>query len=255
MLDWLLKTRRARILAQPFPPNWESCLRENVAHFELLSEREQNGLRRGVQVFVAEKYWEGCQGLVVNDEIRVSIAGQACLMLLGIEHDYFRAVQTILIYPTSFRIPGERGKYHGQSHHRGPIILSWDRVLAEGRDPSRGENLVIHEFAHQLDEMDGYVNGTPYLADREMAERWHYAMFKEFSQLRNFVRNGVDTFLGDYAATSDAEFFSVASERFFTQPELLKSRHSAVYDLLAEFYRVDPMLWFLRTGRDFPHEG
>ncbi len=249
MFDWLLPSRRKRILAMPFPALWETWLKENVAHYRLLSEREQCGLRNGIQVIVAEKFWEGCRGLVVTDEMKVSVAGQASLMLLGIEHDYFAAVKTILLYPTSFRISGERGTYEGQSHHGGPVILSWDRVLAEGHDPSSGNNLVIHEFAHQLDEMDGFVNGTPYLANRATADRWHEMMTKEFSRLERALAAGQETFLGDYAATDDAEFFSVASERFFTQPESLRQHHPAVFRLLSEFYRVDPIAWFAAFQR------
>ncbi len=249
MFDWFLRSRRKRILSSPFPTDWEEWLQRNVAHYRRLSEREQRGLRSGIQVIVAEKFWEGCRGLVVTDEMKVAIAGQACLMLLGIEHDYFAAVKTILVYPTSFRISGERGTYEGQSHHGGPVILSWDRVLAEGRDPSSGNNLVIHEFAHQLDEMDGFVNGTPYLADRAMADRWHNMMTKEFSRLAREIAAGQETFLGDYAATDDAEFFSVTSERFFTQPKALRQHHPAVFGLLSEFYRVDPIEWFVADRR------
>ena len=246
MFPWLLQNRRQRLLAKPFPELWEHWLHDNVLHYRLLSESEQTSLRAGVRIFVAEKYWEGCGGLTITDEMKVTIAGQACLMLLGIEHDFFRAVQTILVYPTSFRIPGEQGRFEGQSHHRGPVILSWDQVLAEGQDPSSVDNLVIHEFAHQLDEMDGYVNGTPFLANRELADRWHAAMTAEYSRLAHDLQSGKQTLLGDYASTDDTEFFSVASERFFMQPEALRQQHPLLFGLLTDFYRVDPIRWFSR---------
>ncbi len=244
MFPWLLKNRRQRLLAKPFPEPWKQWLDRNVLHYRLMSESERASLRAGVRIFVAEKYWEGCGGLAISDEMKVTIAGQACLMLLGIEHDFFRAVQTILVYPTSFRIPGEHGRFEGQSHHRGPVILSWDQVLAEGSDPTSDDNLVIHEFAHQLDEMDGYVNGTPFLTSRELADRWHTAMTTEYERLARAIQNGESTFLGDYASSDDTEFFSVASERFFMQPEGLRRHHPLLFELLADFYRVDPIRWF-----------
>lgn len=248
MIPWLIQNRRRRLLAKPFPGDWNRYLHDNVLHFRRMSERERESLRIGVRILVAEKYWEGCGGLAMTDEMKVTIAGQASLMLLGIEHDFFGAVQTILVYPTHFSIPGEHGQFAGQSHHRGPIILSWDRVLEEGRDPKSADNLVIHEFAHQLDEMDGFINGTPHLANRELAERWHTAMNQEFERLQSDVERGVSTFLGDYAATDDTEFFSVASERFFMQPEKLRQFHRQLFDLLADFYRVDPLGWFARPA-------
>lgn len=247
LLPWFLQNRRQRLIAKPISPEWENWLQQHVLHYRWLDEREQTGLRAAVQILVAEKFWEGCGGLAVTEEMKVAIAGHAGLMLLGIEHDFFRAVQTVLIYPTSFRIPGEQGHYEGQSHHRGPIILAWDQVAAEGTDRSSGDNLVIHEFAHQLDEMDGYVNGTPYLPDRDAADRWHAGMTSEYGRHSRDIQQGKNTFLGEYAATDDAEFFSVASERFYMQPEKLRLFHPILFELLRDFYRVDPIRWFERA--------
>jgi Mlc titration factor MtfA (ptsG expression regulator) len=247
MLKWLWQSRRNRILARPFPDQWLFWLNENVAHYPLLPPEHQQGLRRGVAILVAEKFWEGCAGLAMTDEIKVTISGQASLMLLGIDHDFFERARTILVYPTSFRIPGEHGEFHGQSRQGGPVILAWDRALAEGRDPSLGDNLVIHEFAHQLDEMDGFINGTPFLEDRDLADRWHAAMNAEFARLCDAIRNNGDSLLGDYAATGDAEFFSVASERFYTVPHELYDQHPALFELLAGFYKVDPRDWLSAT--------
>jgi Mlc titration factor MtfA (ptsG expression regulator) len=252
---WFGLFQRKKLLARPFPEDWEAILLRNVAHFRLLSQDEQVRLRSIVQVLTAEKRWEGCGGLQITDEMKVTIAAQAGLMLLGIEHDYFGRVSSILVYPSAFIIP--RGdwmdepdpKYAamGQAVYRGPVILAWDAVLAEGRDPAGGVNLVIHEFAHQLDFLDGSHNGTPDLPGRELAERWHEVMTSEYEQLQWDVRKGRDTFLGDYAAQNETEFFAVASERFFTLPEQLRQYHPALYDVLAEYYRVDPTQWSTPT--------
>jgi Mlc titration factor MtfA (ptsG expression regulator) len=246
LFRWLLRNRRQRLLAKPFPLQWETWLHHRVLHYRMLDERERASLRIGVRVIVAEKYWEGCSGLVVTDEMKVAIAGQASLMLLGIEHDFFGAVNTILIYPSTFRIGDERDQLDGQSHHRGPVILSWDRVYEDGTDLSSPDNLVIHEFAHQLDEMDGFINGTPYLPNQQLADRWHAAMNLEFNRLVDNLNANRESFLGDYAATDDAEFFSVASERIFMQPNKLQRLYPSLFQLLADFYRVDPRKWFDR---------
>src|SRR5262249_27982924 len=163
---------------------WERYLVRNVAHFRLLNEEEQARLRFDTQKLIAAKYWEGCGGQRVTDEGKGTIAAQACLMLLGMGNDYFSSVLFRLVDPSSFLIPtGEwMDDYEGaqaaagQAVYRGPVILAWDAVQAEGRDPSSGNNLVIHEFAHQLDFMDGYINGTPELVSAEHGQRWHDVM-------------------------------------------------------------------------------
>jgi Mlc titration factor MtfA (ptsG expression regulator) len=135
----------------------------------------------------------------------------------------------------------------GQAVYRGPVILAWDAVLAEGRDPSLGNNVVIHEFAHQLDFLDGYINGTPELVREDLGQRWQDVMTSEYARLVRAVRKGLDTFLGDHAARNETEFFAVASERFFTLPERLRNYHRALYDVLADYYGVDPIKWFTRV--------
>src|SRR5262245_21675670 len=175
-------------------------------------------------------------------------------MLLGMKHDYFCRVVSILVYPTTFVIPGgewmddvESGfPASGQSVYRGPVILAWDAVLAEGRDPTSGRNVVIHEFAHQLDSLDGSVNGTPELSTDEQAERRRDVMTSEFQHLVREVRKGHGTFQGDYASGNEAELFAVASERFFTRPAELRHFHQDLYDVLEQFYGVKPIEWFAR---------
>jgi Mlc titration factor MtfA (ptsG expression regulator) len=225
-----------------FSEEWETILARNTSHDRLLSEAQRARLRRNVLSFVGQKYWEGCAGLQITDEIQVTVAAQACLMLLGSLHDCFTRVQTILVYPTRFVVPSG-GVVTGQAFFRGPVILAWDTVLAEGRNPSLGHNLVIHEFAHQLDMLDGYVEGTLDLGG-EPAERWHAVLASEYTQLKRNLRKGRATFLGEYAASNKTEFFAVVSERFFTQPDELRGYHPSLYESLTNIYGIDPRPWF-----------
>src|SRR5262249_37923088 len=244
---------RAKHDAATFPDAWRAFLKSNVFHYHLLNRIERRRLRSEVGTFIAGKDWEGCSGLSVTDEMKVTIAGQACLMLLGQEHDGFGRTRTILVYPSAFRIEDELWQAEGwapvgaggQAIQAGPVILAWDQALAEGRDPSAGSNLVIHEFAHQLDFMDGYAEGTLDLP-AEHAARWQQVLTTEYDRLLGDVRRGRDTFLGDYAASNKTEFFATASERFFTQPSKLQHFHPELYRMLTVVYAVNPATWFGR---------
>src|SRR5437870_5437994 len=165
-LSWLKRNRRLKILSEPFPEEWLQYLQKNVAHYAYLSDEEKAKLRADLRIFMALKRWEGCGGLQITDEMKVTIAAQACLLVLNLDpDDYYARVSSILVYSSGFVIPGrfhgtdviyEDGEaVSGQAVYRGPVILSWEDVLAEGRDPSEGKNLVFHEFAHQLDMLDG----------------------------------------------------------------------------------------------------
>jgi Mlc titration factor MtfA (ptsG expression regulator) len=227
-----------------------------VFHYRLLRKRERQRLRNDTATFVATKDWEGCRGLSVTDEMKVTVAAQACLMLLGREHDCFSRVRTILLYPSGFRVTDEHWEEEGWDPvpvagvavRRGPVILAWDRVLKEGRDPSAGDNVVIHEFAHQLDYIDGYADGTLDFSGDE-GEEWNKVLTTEYKRALRHTRRGHDDFLGDYAATSQTEFFATASERFFAQPLKLRHYHPALYAVLAAVYAVEPARWFAKRER------
>jgi Mlc titration factor MtfA (ptsG expression regulator) len=225
LFSWLQRRRRAKILAKPFPPAWLTYLHQNAAHYQYLSETEQDRLRNDLRIFIAEKNWEGCAGLTITDEIKVTIAAQACLLVLGMEHNHYDRVLSILVYPSSYRaqsgddsrdaIYDERNARLGEAHYRGPVILSWEEVLKDGRQPARGHNLVFHEFAHQIDFLDGVVDGTPPLKDDAQARRWHDVMTDEYQGLIRESEIGKATLLDQYGTTNEAEFFAVATECFF----------------------------------------
>ncbi|MFZ5563223.1 MAG: M90 family metallopeptidase, partial [Thermodesulfobacteriota bacterium] len=168
MFQWVASRRRAKLAAAPFPDAWEDIVRRNVAHYCMLNAKEQAKLRGLVQVFVAEKHWEGAGGLALTDEIRVTISAQACLLLLGLEHNYYRNVQTIIVYPSTVVPPPRRPGFFetmpepvepghpiiGQAFMQGPVIIIWDAALQGSRHPERGHNVIYHEFAHKLDMLD-----------------------------------------------------------------------------------------------------
>ena len=235
---------------QPFPAEWLDILRRNVSVYGRLDEDAQARLRDLLLVLVTEKRWEGCGGLVMTDEIKVTIAAQAALLLLGIEPDSFLRVQSILVYPSGYRYPLQRDSASGivsegtpvagQAHYHGPVVLAWDVAKAGGRAECGGRNVVLHEFAHQLDFLDGWADGQPWLAGRAPARRWHDVMKAELERRRREVRAGTPDVLDAYAATSLAEFFAVSTECFFERPVELRAGHPELYELLRSYYRQDP---------------
>lgn len=254
MLHWLRERRRRKLLAAPFPVGWEDHILRNVAHYAWLDAQERQQLRDLVRVFVAEKHWEGCGGLTLDDEIRVTIAAQACLLVLGLPHELYRNVQSILVYPSTVVAPQRRlGAFEiprkpvegplpilGEAQMRGPVILVWDAVKRTGRHPESGHNVVYHEFAHKLDMLDGRADGTPPLHGRAEVQRWAEVCTREYLALREHAERGERSLLDEYGASSEAEFFAVATEQFFDQPIALSSRHPELYGVLQAFYRQDP---------------
>ncbi len=238
-------------MTEPFPAAWMDILRHNVYHYQQLSAKQQAKLRDHLRIIVDEKNWEGCAGMTITDEVRVTIAAQASLLVLGFEDEYFDAVQSILVYPTAYVAHGHtvtqggvvlegQSNRAGEAWHRGPVILSWDGALAGGRHQSGGSNLVLHEFAHQLDMQNGRVaDGIPPLNTREEYQRWETVAAGEYAQLVEDCRHGRRTLLDCYGTTNMAEFFAVATECFFERPREMHRRHPQFYEVLRDYYRQD----------------
>ena len=260
VVGWLLGPaawagwRRERLRRQPFPAAWRDILRRRMPAFARLPVDLQMQVKKHVQVLVAEKPFIGCAGLVVTDEMRVLIAALAALLLLNRAAGYFDNLRQVLVYPGAFVVeraePGEDGLTHetrralsGESWQQGQVLLSWDDVLAGAANPGDGHNVVIHEFAHQLDQERGRANGAPWLGRREGYARWAAVLQREFDALRQRLGQGVEGVIHPYAATNPAEFFAVVSEHFFEQPAALASAHPALYAEFARLYRTDPLSW------------
>lgn len=250
LLRWLRDRRRRRLLETPFPPAWLDYLQRNVAHYRYLSPAEQKKLRNDLRIFIAEKHWEGCGGLAMTEEIQVTIASQACLLVLAFDHNYFERVKSVLVYPRAVRLASEDelddglipDRHHalmGQAVYRGPVILSWRDALLGGRDQEDGQNVVFHEFAHQLDFLDGTIDGTPLLSSRAEYQRWRDVMSAEYRQLQEDATHHRATLLDQYGTTNEGEFFAVATECFFEKPVQMAKRHPRLYELLRDYYRQD----------------
>jgi Mlc titration factor MtfA (ptsG expression regulator) len=229
-------------------------LRRQVPLASRLPADLQLQLKRRMLVFIADKPVIGCQGLQVTEAMRVVIAAQACLLLLNHRGEGFPNLRQVLLYPDTFVVDRvapagagvlqeQRRALAGESWSQGQVILSWADVQGGAAAPDDGRNVVIHEFAHQLDQESGVANGAPWLDRRERYERWSRVLGAEFEQLRQRLERGEPTLLGDYAATEPAEFFAVASEVFFEQPQALATEAPALYRELSSYYRVDPLSW------------
>lgn len=253
--------RRLKLLAQPLAVEWQAIIERNVAVYARLSSEQQRRLRDCTQIILAERPFEGCRGLVMTDEVQVTIAAQAALLLLGEEGYYFDRVPSILVYPAAYVREHSLGwqgpvdqdsEMLGESWHRGSIILSWPAVLAGGRDAGDGQNLVLHEFAHHLDGLDGEMGGTPPLLRRSAQRHWHDVFDREYRTLCDDVEQGRVTLLDPYGATNQAELFAVATECFFERPLELRERHAELFECLSGFYKLDPAAWFAAASS--PHK-
>ena len=252
---WALREwRRWHIRRRPFPSAWREVLRRHMPYYARMPADLQLQLKKLTQVFIAEKPFIGCAGLEVSDEMRVLIAAHASLLQLNRRAGGYPRLRQVLIYPGAFVV--ERAEHQanglvhegrrvllGESWQQGQVILSWDDVTAGAADPADGRNVAIHEFAHQLDSERGQANGAPFLGRRERYTRWAATLGAAYARLREQVAGGEATLIDAYGATNPAEFFAVASEVFFEQPQQLAAEQPALYAELAGCYRVDPLSW------------
>lgn len=250
MLHLLRSRRRAALRREPLSASARAIVERNVPWVAGLDVADRQELEGLVRVFLSEKSFEGCGGLVVTDEVRVTIAAHACRLLLHRETDFFPHVDAILVYPSAYRVPPEEGEdgivledddeLVGESWSNGIVVIAWDEVCASAERPGDGTNVVLHEFAHQLDAEDGAMNGTPDLRAHGDDARWARVLGDELDKLSRSLDAGRRTAIDPYAATDPAEFFAVVTEMFFEKPRTLKRRHPALYAELATFYRQDP---------------
>ena len=245
------RRRRQRIRQRAFPSQWLAIIQRNVPYYERLTPDAQAELRGHILIFLDEKRFEGCGGIEITDEIRLTIAAQACILLLNRQTDYYPALKSIYVYPheyvadTKTRLPdgtvieGDQVRL-GESWSRGSLVLAWDHVLRGAADIRDCNNVVLHEFAHQLDTQDGYADGAPTLEQRSMYVAWARVLGEEYQQLIDDLENHRRTLISDYGATNPAEFFAVLTECFFERSAKLKRRHPELYEQMAAFYRQDP---------------
>ncbi len=245
--------RRKRLFAAPFPEEYKQIVRSNVPLYSRLPDSLKEQLHGLVNVFIAEKNFEGCGGLELTNEIKVTIAAQACILLLNRRTKYFPKLGTILVYPHTYvaktvssngtiTIDGQSVRL-GESWQHGPVVLAWDSVKGGTLNITDASNVVLHEFAHQLDQEDGTADGAPILERRSRYATWARVLSNEYEVLQKKKRKHRRSVLDKYGATNPAEFFAVATETFFEKPRQMEKKHPELYDELRNYYKLDPAKW------------
>lgn len=246
--------RARRLTNEPFKAEWQAILKKNLPVYKNLPESLITQLHHHVQLFIRDKSFYGCNGLTITDEMRVTIAGEACLLLLNRKTNDYYQLQSILVYPASFitskesrdeagLVSKQENHLLGESWQQGKVILSWQDVLQGARNFTDGQNVVLHEFAHQLDQESGVANGAPLLGAHSSYQRWSCVLAKEFSQLQESSKLGYTSLIDRYGATNPAEFFAVVTEVFFERPVQLQQSHPELFMQMKDFYALDPREW------------
>jgi Mlc titration factor MtfA (ptsG expression regulator) len=267
LLAWLVpRWRLRRTLARPLSPEQLGIIERNVEQYRGMPPILQFELQRLVKHFLHHKVFVGCAGLEVSEEMRVTIAAQACLLLLNRPTRVYPGLHAVLVYPGAFLVPRKeldaggvvtetRADLLGESWGDGRVVLSWEHVRRAGLAPEGTHNVVLHEFAHQLDSESGSNNGAPFLGNRERYRSWSATLARDFALLRRDAYWGQRDVLDPYGATNPAEFFAVATESFFEQPHALAARHAELYAEFHAYYRVDPREWFAAPVAEPAHDG
>jgi MtfA peptidase len=238
------------VLNKPFPAAWEQTLARAVTVFTVLPEVLQQQLKERVSLFLYHVRFVGCAGMRITDEIRITIAGQASLLLLNRPERVFTGLYSVYVYPSAFLtqqdVVDEAGVVHretqellGESWSDGRIVLAWDEIC----DTCGGMtdmHVVLHEFAHHIDHRSGSANGAPLLGSEQTYRDWSEAMSAAFERLQTLD----DSVIDPYGAEDPAEFFAVSTEAFFLQPQALAQQFPAVFAQLQRYFRVDPRSWY-----------
>ncbi len=244
--------KRRVLLRTPFPPEWSAFLIANLPPYQKMSPQLQQQLHDYIRIFISEKSFEGCGGLTLTDEIKVTIAAQASMLLLNQKGDCYPKLYSVLVYPSTYvattpnRLdlqPTDSSVRLGESWNHGAVVLAWDSVKKGAVNFRDGHNVAMHEFAHQLDQENGRADGAPILAMRSAYSAWSQVFSKEYELLQHKTIQGKKSVMDMYGATDPAEFFAVATETFFEKPAQLKKKHPELYQELQGFYKVNPIEW------------
>lgn len=250
----LMKARRIRRLySEPLPAAQVAILKARVPLYNRLPEVLKPRLHGHINYFLHHKVFVGCGGQEIDDTIRLTIAGNACLLVLNRERNIYPGFETILVYPDTFVVPQVSydglvethgvGMHLGESWHRGPVVLSWRDVVQGSQNPDDGHNVVLHEFAHKLDEENAVMDGLPVLQDPGQYRDWSEVLNREFDLFRDRVEDHKNAVIDSYGAESAPEFFAVITETFFEKPRQMHEKLPDLYAQLQRFYQVDPAHW------------
>jgi len=244
---------RVRLPSEPIPTNWPQLVGNRVPLVARLSSTDQDRLYHIMQLFLKEVPFEACGGLELRDEIQVTIAAQACLLLLKMLYPRYKRVRRVLVYPFAF-VPKTQHLYDpnqpptpdqpaaGQAWLDGVVVLGWEEVKDGAQASDDGHNVVFHEFAHMLDAEDGKMDGIPVVDSRASYHTWVTQWSAQFAEHVRRVEANESTVLDPYGVTNRAEFFAVAAEAFFEIPDQLRRDQPTLYALLTEFFKLDPAL-------------
>ena len=246
--------RIRRIERQAFPTAWQTIIERRLPFYRKFTADQQQRLQNLIKRFLADHSFVGCAGLDITDEIRLTIAAQACLLILNKPGYAYRSLQSILVYPSTFvatrEVRDDLGLVStshvalwGESWDQGKVVLAWDNVEQGVCNLEDGRNVVLHEFAHQLDSESGSVNGAPVLQTRGAYKSWAHVFHKEFEQLNRRKSHHHASLMDQYGASNPAEFFAVATETFFERPREMAAHHEELYRELSSFYNVEPQDW------------
>jgi Mlc titration factor MtfA (ptsG expression regulator) len=245
---------RQRLLAAPLSQTWIEILQRNLGLYPKLPDEFKNKLHGLINVFLHDKQFTGFNGLEITDEIKVTIAAQACMLILNRKQKPYPTLKNIYVYPDAFRSEQtstdgmvqttRKVTRIGESWTLGHVVLSWKHSKHGGKDEDDGHNVVYHEFAHQLDHEDGAIDGTPVLNSRGNYSDWRQIFSEEFTQHRNKQFANKSTIIDPYGAESEGEFFAVVTELFFEKPNKFLQRHPELYAELQKYYGLNPAKWF-----------
>jgi Mlc titration factor MtfA (ptsG expression regulator) len=251
---WLPGFRLRRAVSKPFPEQWIEILERNIGVYKNLPMPLRLQLRSLIKQFLHQKHFTGACGLEITQEMRVTIAAQACMLQLNRKGRLYPRLKYIIVYPSAFVVSrpemdhagvvshGQKGLL-GESWQNGKVILAWDNVLNGAQNFVDGSNVTLHEFTHQLDSETGNANGAPLLAGESSYRSWAGALSSEFAELQRDARVGRRSLMDHYGTTNEAEFFAVATETFFEKPKQMAEHHQELFEVLKSYYRIDPGEW------------
>ena len=250
----LKQLRRQRIKEKPFSIDGEIIIQQNLPIYRHMPEKLRKSLQGHIKVILAEKQFVGCGGLEITEEMKLIIAAVASLLLLNERGEYYPKLCSILVYPGAYVAPQSKRINNyvvqeskevrlGESWSRDRIVLSWAQIKYDTQNWQDGHNVILHEFAHQLDSEKGTANGVPILPHKSDYVTWAKVFTREYQQLINQVRRGKRTVMDAYGTMNPAEFFAVATETFFEKPKLMVQRHPALYHQLKQYYKFNPVEW------------
>ncbi|MEO1639441.1 MAG: M90 family metallopeptidase [Pseudomonadota bacterium] len=249
---WRRYARRKALLSAPLSEAQRSVIAREVPISRRLPQDLRKGYEGKINLFLDQVTFIGCEGLEVTDAMRLSIATQACLIIANSDAWYHR-LRTILIYPSAFIskqttydgyvVRQEDSVRLGESWSLGPVVLSWHHTQQGAANPEDGSNIVLHEFAHQFDDLSGQTNGVPLFRKGQRFEVWERVFLEAFARHELSVERGKPAVMDAYGATNHQEFFAVAIETFFEKPAQLQRDEPKVYEQLSVLLGLDPKSW------------